>query len=387
MKMSQNYTSYTKRGNRIYKKTPTSKRWMCMKQINGKRYYFPLSPVLSESKTMADEIDAHCLVHPIQDVIAHFRPNARRVLKGHKSVPTICELIERYKQLAPTDLGVSKDTVKSYIVAIRAIMEKGTGRSVDTMSLSDMNDSLISEYKRKRLEGIVGEEKIKSAKRSINSQIQCAKSLFSKDAMKMYPDWDVSKSQILLDASKYKRVKKVYRLPAPTLVSKTFDLLKSYENKKPDHYIALALALYFGLRRNEILNSRRDWIKIGTSELSQVGVYTERNFLVKSGEDGDASGSTAIAKKILEQSQSFDYLLSTRSARTTFDPLLKDLRAVGWDREKPMHECRKLYGSYLASTKSLYHAQKNLRHASAMTTNDFYTDLMDDSSILNLWVA
>jgi integrase len=360
---------------------------MFMKQINGKRYYFPLSPVITDSKTMADEIDAHCLVHPIEDVVQNFRPNGRRILGETKKVPMITEIMERFKSLAPTDIGVSLETVKSYTVAIRAIMEKGTGRKIDTICLSDLSDIVISEYKRLRLGGVVGEEKIKSAKRSINSTLQCAKSLFSKDAMKMYPDWDVSRAQILLDSSKYKRVKKVYRLPSPILVTKTFNLLKSYENKKPDHYIALALALYFGLRRNEILNARRDWVKIVEKGLSIVGVYTERNFLVKSGEDGDASGNTVIAKKILEQSQSFDYLLSTQSPRTVFDPLLKDLRAIGWDREKPIHECRKLYGSYLASTKSLYHAQKNLRHASAMTTNDFYTDLMDDSSIINLWVA
>lgn len=360
---------------------------MFLKQINGKRFYFPLSPVLLDSKTMADEIDAHCLVHPIEDVVAHFRPNGRRVLGEHKKVPMITDIIDRYKALAPVDIGVSLDTVKSYIVAIRSIMVKGTGKRLDTICLSDLNDFVISEYKKQRLDGIVGEEKIKSAKRSINSQIQNAKSLFSKDAMKMYPDWDVSRSEVLQNATKFKRVKKVYRLPATSLVSKTFDLLDSYEDKNPDRYIALALALHFGLRRNEILNSRRDWFTLKDDDLSQIGVYTERNFLVKSGEDGYASGSTAIANKILELSKSFDYLLSTRSPRTTFDPLLKDLRAIGWDREKPMHECRKLYGSYIASTKSLYHAQKNLRHASAMTTNDFYTDLMDDSSILNLWVA
>ena len=384
--MSKKYTIITKRGNRIYKKTPTSRRWMCMKQVRGKRYYFPLSPVISESKTMADEIDAHCMVHPIEDVVQHFRPNGRKVL-GHKSVPMITEIMERFESLAPTDIGISRETVKSYLVALRSIAVKGTGKKLDSICLSDLNDFVISDYKKLRLEGVVDEDKIKSAKRSINSQIQCARSVFSKDAMKMYPDWDVSNAEVLLSATKFKRVKKTYRLPPSELVLRTFELLESYENQKPDHYIALALALCFGLRRNEVLNSRRDWFEESKDGVTRIGVFTERDFLVKADEDGYASGSSVIADKILDQSQSFDYLLSTRSPRTAFDPLLKDLRSIGWDREKPMHECRKLYGSYLASTKSLYHAQKNLRHASAMTTNDFYTDLMDDSSILNLWVA
>ena len=383
--MSQKYTTYTKRGNRIYKKTPTAKRWMCMKQVGGKRYYFPLSPMVSESKKMADEIDAFCMVHPIEEVVSHFRPNGRKL--GGKTVPMITEIMERFKSLAPIDIGISDETVKSYLVAIRSIAVKGTGKQLDTICLSDLNDLVISEYKRQRLDGIVGEEKIKSAKRSINSQIQCAKSIFSKDAMKMYPDWDVSNAEVLLSATKFKRVKKTYRLPPPELVLKTFELLESYEDRKPELYIALALALCFGLRRNEVLNSRRDWFEESKDGITRIGVFTEREFLVKADEDGYASGSSVIADKILSQSKSFDYLLSSRSPRTSFDPLLKDLRSIGWDREKPLHECRKLYGSYLASTKSLYHAQKNLRHASAMTTNDFYTDLMDDSSILNLWVA
>lgn len=385
--MTQKNTTHTKRGNRVFKKTPTSRRWMFMKQVNGKRFYFPLSPVLSDSKTMADEIDAHCLLHPIEDVVAHFRPNGRRVLGERKKVPMITEIMERFKSLAPIDIGISDETVKSYLVAIRSIAVKGTGKRLETICLSDLNDLVISEYKKQRLEGIVGEEKIKSAKRSINSQIQCAKSVFSKDAMKMYPDWDVSNAEVLLSATKFKRVKKTYRLPPPELVLKTFELLESYENQKPELYIALALALCFGLRRNEVLNSRRDWFEESKDGVTRIGVFTERDFLVKADEDGYASGSSVIADKILSQSKSFDYLLSSRSPRTSFDPLLKDLRSIGWDREKPLHECRKLYGSYLASTKSLYHAQKNLRHASAMTTNDFYTDLMDDSSILNLWVA
>lgn len=385
--MTQKNSITTKRGNRIFKKTPTSKKWMFMKQVNGKRYYFPLSPVVSESKTMADEIDAHCLVNPIQDVVARYRPNGTRLSTEGKVVPSISDILKRYSALAPSELGVTKETVKSYAIAIRSIMVNGTNKKIENISLDDLNDFVISEFKRKRLDGIVGEEKLKSAKRSINSTIQCAKSIFSKDAMVMYPDWDLSRASILLNTSKYKRVKKVYKLPPPELVKRTFDLLHSYESSKNNHYIALALALYFGLRRNEILNSRRDWISFPVDSPAKIGVFTEGSFLVKANEDGYAFGSSAIAKKILDHSNSFNYLISYRSARTVFDPLIKDLREIGWDREKPLHECRKLYGSYLASTKSLYHAQKSLRHASAMTTNDFYTDLMDDSSIINLWVA
>jgi integrase len=394
MKMTQNNSCLTRRGNRIYKKTPTSKRWMFLKQVSGKRYYFPLSPVISESKSMADEIDAFSLLNSIEDTVARFRPNGRRVFGENKPVPSIDEIAERFKSLAPSELGISKETIKSYIIAFKSLMQLGTGKTSSRLSLADLDDFVISEFKRKKLEGIEDEDRIKSVKRTINGKLRGARSMFSEDAMKIYADWNVERCSVLKSASMYKRVKKSYRLPPPDLVRRTFDLLESYYDQNSDRYIALALALHFGLRRNEILNSRRDWIEFPAKQPEEkeerparIAVFTERKFLVKAGEDGYASGSPAIAKRILEQSSTFDYLLSTKCKRGAFDNLLKDLRSIGWDREKPLHECRKLYGSYFATTKNLYFAQKNLRHASAMTTNDFYTDLMDDSSILNLWAA
>jgi integrase len=153
-----------------------------------------------------------------------------------------------------------------------------------------------------------------------------------------------------------------------------------------DSHIVLNLALNFGLRRNEIFNSRRAWIEIPDKGPARVGVFSERSFHVKSGEDGYAFGSAVSARKLLELSEGFDYLVSSRNPRTCLDPVVADLRGIGWgDKCKPLHECRKLYGSYLATTQSLYYAQKSLRHASAMTTNDFYADLMTDDSVISLW--
>ena len=69
------------------------------------------------------------------------------------------------------------------------------------------------------------------------------------------------------------------------------------------------------------------------------------------------------------------------------DDALDKLRAIGWDRASPLHELRKLFGSYIASTESIYIAQKFLRHADASTTNDSYSDAIIEGDIKNLWVA
>ena len=88
MKMTQKNTSYTKRGNRVFKKIESSRTWYFLKTVLGTRYYFPLSPVLSESKTLADQIDAYSLIHPMNDVVKHFRPNGRRIVGENNKIPT-----------------------------------------------------------------------------------------------------------------------------------------------------------------------------------------------------------------------------------------------------------------------------------------------------------
>ena len=72
---------------------------------------------------------------------------------------------------------------------------------------------------------------------------------------------------------------------------------------------------------------------------------------------------------------------------TAFEPLIADLRALGWDRNSPLHECRKLYGAFLATTDSLYKAQKCLRHSSPQITSDTYADIIVSDKILKCWAA
>jgi integrase len=376
----------TRRGNRVFKKTLKSKNWMFLKTVNGKRYYFPVGKVLSDAKQSADEIDAYSLFNSIEDTVTKFRPNGRRVFGENKKVPTVGEIIERFTLLAPADLGVTDTTIAMYARSIRVMCSRGLpGRDPDKVHLSDINPTVVSAWKRSYIEGVSDQEKLKSVKRSLNSYLTGIKGLFSSRALDLYHNWDVSASEALLALRPYPRVKKTYRLPPVDLLTRTFDLLHSLE-PNPDHYVVLALALHFGLRRKELFNARREWVSFKDGKAS-VAVFTEKDFLVKAGEDGYAQGSEKIGRKILELSTGFDYLVANRYIRSALDPVVKSLREIGWDRGMPLHECRKLYGSYIASTENLYVAQKNLRHASPMTTNDFYTDLVKGPEVLGLWAA
>lgn len=378
-KTHQNSTSFqTKRGNRVFKKNKNSKSWVFEKVINRRRYQFRLGKHLPTAKDFADQIDAYILTNSIENAVLKYKKGVSDPDNGR--IPLIGEIVERYRMMAPSDLGIQKESAKAYCNSLLHMIDKNK-------SLLDLGSDVVSSYKKSRLEGVEDEDDIKSRKRSINSVIRNAKSLFGKEAMGLYKGWNMEGVAPLMNTPFYKRVRKVYKLPPSDLVQRTFELCDQYEaENKKDHYIVLSLALYFGLRRNEIFHSRRSWVDVPSEGHAKVGVFSERSFHVKSGEDGYAFGSAVSARKILGMSEGFDYLLSSRNARNCLDPVVSDLRALGWgDKCKPLHECRKLYGSFLASTQSLYYAQKSLRHSSAMTTNDFYADLMTDKSVISLW--
>ncbi len=363
----------------MFKKTEDSNIWVFEKTINRRRYQFRVGKHLPTAKDLADKIDAYILIEGIDKAILKYKNGVSNPDSG--AIPLIGEIVDKYMLLATGELGVQRSSVVAYCNALLQIIDR-------RKALSELTHSRITDYKVEKLRGIEDQEDIKARKRSINSVIRNAKSLFGKDAIKLYKGWNMSFAEPLMEAPYFKRVRKVYRLPPSQLVKSTFHLCDYYEMSNPDSFTILGLALYFGLRRNEIFNARRSWIEIPEEGLARAGVFSERSFNVKSGEDGYAFGSAVSANRILDASQGFDYLVSNRSMKSAFKPVITDLRNLGWGEKcKPLHECRKLYGSHIATTQSLYHAQKSLRHASAMTTNDFYADLMTDSSVLQLWAS
>ena len=174
-------------------------------------------------------------------------------------------------------------------------------------------------------------------------------------------------------------------LPAEDLIEKTFTLFAESEG---DIFTMLGLSLHFGLRRNEAFHCRREWFDLD-GDRARITVAADRDFRPKGGHEGFTLGSKAIAKSILNKASGDDLLITTRAdyGRVLFDDLIKKLRAVGWERSSPLHELRKLFGSYVATTEGIYISQKFLRHADASTTNDSYADVMANDKIKALWAA
>jgi integrase len=370
----------SKNGTRIYKRGQNG-GWNFKSKDNGRVRYFPLGIDKTDALVLADQIRAHLILYPFQEVWDKF--NRKAFSKDKPKPPTLGRCLKTLadNQLA---LGITDITLRGYRQGLTGLIKKVIGKDPgDDWDLGQINEEFLSKFKKISLEGLKDEAAIASRKRSINSRLRQAKAVFSRP--KLFKDYDMDFAEILKAEEFYKKLKKQYRLPSQSIISKTFDL---FHNSEGDIYTLLGLSLHFGLRRNEAFHCRRDWFDL-SEDRARINIVADREFRPKGGHEGFTMGSKAIAKAILNKASGEDLLISTRSdyGRVLYDDLIKQLRSIGWTRPNPLHELRKLFGSYVASTEGIYVSQKFLRHADASTTNDSYADVMPSDKIKNLWVA
>lgn len=379
----------TRKGNRVYKRNPNAKNWSLRVVVYNKSYYFNLGKDLQVAKTMADEIDAYLVFNTIEEALDKYSPKrkAKKNLQNLQSEPTLGDIISFIEVQGPV-LDIDKRTIQCYRRSLYRLTMLSDEEAAKK-PLSFLTKDQLTKYKEQQLLGITDQLDINSKKRTVNSVFRNAKSIFSEHTMEALPDrWDLSGINDLKKEPFFKRVLKTYILPSQALMSKTFDLYNEYVGKDPDKQIILGLALFFGLRRAEIAACRRSWVSLD-SDKAIVSIKHESDFKPKGGKEGYTAGRLSVAKSMLNNSEGFDKLIkdSARKAERPLAEVILDLRKIGWTRAAPLHECRKLYGSYLASTQGLYVAQSYLRHSNPAVTSQYYASLMPTKKMTDLWVA
>lgn len=366
-------------GTRIQRKSQ-SRVWCYRPMIEGKRYYFPLGYEKREALELADKIRAAKMLHPVKEVIEMFY---RKKFHGEKDpTPTIADVENRLNDNRVA-LGITQKTVKDYMDNLKRIARVMLNtKEVDDFDCGELTTPFLNGYKVLALQGLTDEGKIQSRKRTINSKIRCAKAIFNH---KIFDGFCTDFNDELQEVDFYKKLGTDYVLPPMSLIDDTFALWRTTTG---DTHTLLGLSLIFGMRRNEVFHSRRDWFDT-TGEKARVTIKAEKQFRPKGGHQGHSMGDKAIAKRILNKASGDDYLIKNRadSGRPVFEEALGLLRDIGWDRPSPLHELRKLFGSYVSTTESLYTSQKWCRHADSSTTDKFYSDLIEDKKILKLWAA
>lgn len=368
------------KGTRIYKRH-VGGGWTYKTSIGGKVRYFPLGLDRKEALELADTIRGHSMLYPMKEVLEMFQK--KQFAKTKPPSPLLSDVV-RILEENRISSGMAKNTLKAYCDTLRTFARNVTGeKKVDDFDLGDITETLIRKWKTGHLKDLKDEALIASRKRTLNSKMRQLKSLFSRASL--FENFDMDFVEVLKSQEYFRGLKKQYRLPPLDLIQKTFELWPTTEG---DVHTLIGVALHFGLRRNEILHLRRSWFNLD-GDRARIDIKAELDFRPKGGHEGLTMGSKDVAVAILNKAPGDDYLIEDRadSGRPAFEKALKALRAIGWDRASPMHELRKLFGSYIASTESLYISQKFLRHADASTTNDSYADAIVDDTVKNLWVA
>jgi integrase len=226
-----------------------------------------------------------------------------------------------------------------------------------------------------------------SARRTANTYVRCARSLFSAQLLKepavrklKLPEPLPFKGVELFDAGSAKYISKIN---VQTLIAAARTELKP---KEPEVYKAFLLALFAGMRKGEIdLCEWRtvDWENhlIRLEETEWLHLKTK-----------DSAGVVTIDPEVLAElrpflaaSQSPFVISSDRPPRNdslrayyrcepVFDRLIEWLRSKGVKANKPLHELRKEIGALIATEHGIYAASRFLRHSDITTTARHYAD-------------
>ena len=378
----------TRSGTTIFKRTKSG-TWSYATKRNGKHYLFPLGYELGQAKVEADRIRGMLMIDDPEKV--RLEICQKIISRENAPVPTIQEVIDRLKEIKNVK-NWQDSTLRDYVGSLGSVPRIALGVSrekVLKMPANVITPDLIVSYKDEKLKAVTEAKARKSVMRTINGNIRAVKAVFSPDNEIHFKDYDIRFAEALRKEKFYKGLRKQYRFPPSEMVNAVFDLA---ETLKGDQKTALNLALHFGLRRNEIFHIRRDWFDTRHKHC-RIDIAAEHEFFPKGGHEGMTVGDQAIGKRILNEAVGNDYLLGYRfdKGRKLFEAIIAQLKKIGFtaanDRKSPMHEMRKLYGSYISTTQSLYTAQKYLRHADASTTNESYADIIVDDQVISLWAA
>lgn len=386
-------TAQSKRGTTIQLRGNT---WVYRAIYNYRQHYFPLSALKAKSLTMADEIRDYLKVNPVEAAIVKYNP--RRALKNAPKpqrhvIPSIQELSDLFvASTAALNLGAA--TAKQYRTALLSFGKTlaKPGKDVDTVPVSHITKSAWSAFATQRLSSAKDEAEKLSFKRTLNSKLRGIRSLVAPNAVDHYEglkqDWELScLRQFYEEAKFFDKVGVSYRLPPEKLIVDTFDLIeRTAACGDPLVASALLLALHGGLRSDEIVNCRIPWLDT-TATPNRIWVAADGVFKPKG-----TQGFTEIRPDVLAKVRSLcvgqNYLLhdETEKRVEAVDKAVQALRANGWaDYNKPLHELRKLFGSYVATTAGIFKAQKLLRHSNPNVTNQHYADVVLSEVLKSCW--
>ncbi|MDP1579282.1 MAG: hypothetical protein Q8M02_03325 [Candidatus Didemnitutus sp.] len=380
---------------------------------NGRQHYFPLPSIRRNAERLADEI-SRFLDSPtmtVEEAIKRFNPSKWERANPATKSASVGDLIAAH-QAAEKALALDGRTGASYRNSLLVLFRQGLGfrhgkipsvESVNRLGLDELTPRLVSDFKLGRVER-AGTDKsdVETKKRSANAVFRSIRGLFTIDAREHYAHLELPEAlDKTLEGMSYRRVeKKKYRLPPTAVIERVFgdawQLRDGFIDgdgvaMAPDRnaYLAWLLAAHAGLRKKEVGHAVREWIERGTTP--RLWVRSTPEFIAKGKDEGFAEIETWVLAEIDALAESPSTILTgTATERTedVFARLNSWLKARGLAAnkgEKAAHGLRALCGSYWATTKGIFTAQKFLRHKTVDVTNDHYADVILDKNLRRFW--
>jgi integrase len=301
-----------------------------------------------------------------------------------KSWPTVGEVCEVYEK-HPDERQLS--TVKHNILALRKILKVALHREeVDDLDVAVLTAELVRKYKREA-EVLHEDESDPLAeqqwKRSANSNLQQARSLFAKHVMVHYRDEGLKMPDMrgFMEEVRFRNVGKVdYNPPADELIDETFKRLDGeLRLEDPAAYAAICLACGTGMRKKAISQARWSWFQqrdgraymrsdvLGKNkrviDLPVIEEWWRRLQAIRAEQLSIANGDPD------------PFVLTGHQTERTEDVFRRVsawMRKLGWKTEKTIHEFRAYVGSKVAMEFGIETASMFLTHADITTTLRFY---------------
>jgi integrase len=374
-------------------------------QHGERREFFPLHTTNQDAAAVkARDIFNFLKANGWQATLAKFKPDADSQPKVDVSVGDYLTAVEHTRRLKPRTFDNYRRCFRTIVAESFGIRLKDgeskydyrTGghavwaQRVDEIRLERITPDRLNKWKRGRM-ATVGHSPsaLASAKRTVNSYIRCARSLFAAAVVRELkglqlptelPFHDVE----LEEAGSQKYVSKI---TAQSLIA---DAKSELQSSDVEAYKVFLLGLFAGMRKAEIDSAEwrmmnfdtnvirleeTEWLHLKTADSAAAitvdsEVMTELRLLMP-------AQKPSIKQRFVLQSPRAPQPKSLRPyyrAEATFDRLNNWLRGKGIRSNKPLHELRKEVGAVIATEQGIYAASKFLRHSDITTTARHYAD-------------
>ena len=277
-------------------------------------------------------------------------------------------------------------------------------KNPDNVRMSKLNDKLVRQFFLHRLKGLAdGTVEKKRAIITANSAYKKAKSIFSKRQLDggVYADLNLGNIEDFLSVPlliespvQYEWIGneefgKVLRDSEYVRDGDPCWITSEKREADPALYCAFLLCYATGIRRNEAIHARWDWIKRdrqGNWILHVPGCEEQRGkiFRTKNDKGRDIPMADAVYRELQALSLTGDcpeHIIPTKShwerEIKVWERFSAWFRSLGINRLKAAHECRKFFGAQVATHQGLYAACKLLGHSSIQITEKYYADYVD----------